>query len=174
MSIEIILIYLFIAALLLSIAYASYYYAPWLPTRSRDISRVLRLADLKEGERFYDLGCGTGKTVFAAAKCNGVCATGIELVLPLYVYCRVKNAFKKNSRADFVWGDFFRKDLSKADVVYLFATPRTMQGALQKKLFKELKPGSRIISYSFEFINIQPDKVSKPTENDLPIRLYIT
>lgn len=159
--------------ILLSIAYASYTYAPWLPTRSRDVSRVLQLAELKEGERFYDLGCGTGKIVFAAARCNGVQATGIELVLPLYLFCRIKKAFSKNSRSQFVWGDFFRKDLSGADVVYLFGTPKTLQGRLKEKLFKELKPGSRIISYAFEFLDVQPAKVSKPTNNDLPIRLYI-
>lgn len=168
-----ILIYLFVALLLLSIAYASYTYAPWLPTRGRDIKRVLQLADLQPGETFYDLGCGTGKTVFAAASVDGVKAKGIELVLPLYLYCRIRQLFNTKSNNHFVWGNFFTKDLSDADVVYLFATPKTMQGRLQEKIWREVKPGTRIISYAFGFANIQPAEISKPTKNDLPIRLYI-
>ena len=42
--------------------------APWVPTRRRDMERILALAKIKPGEVFYDLGCGDGRLLVAAAR----------------------------------------------------------------------------------------------------------
>jgi len=165
--------YIKIAIILILLAYASYTFAPWLPTRDRDLKRVIDLAGLKSGETFYDLGCGTGKTVFATTIVQGVKGIGVEVFYPLFVYCRLKKFLIRDAQSKFIFGDLFKKDLSKADVVYVFGTPKTLQGKLQKKIWSEAKKGTRVISYAFEFKEMIPEKISKPSDKDLSIYLYV-
>jgi hypothetical protein len=166
-----IILTLLLIFLLASAAYAGFVFAPWLPTRKKDLERIKRLADLKPGQTFYDLGCGDGKVVFAMAQQEGVNAIGIEYVFPFYLYCRIKGILNK-SQARFRWGNFFSKDLSDADIVYLFGTPKTIGGELEKKLWNECKPGTKIFSYTCEFKNRQPIMIDKPSDQDLSIRVY--
>lgn len=44
-----------ILLLLGSFAFIAYTFAPWAPTRTRDLQRVLKLADLQAGDTMYDL-----------------------------------------------------------------------------------------------------------------------
>lgn len=164
-------IFFIILILLLTLAYGSYKFAPWVPTKSGDLKRILALADLRPGDVFYDLGCGTGKVVFAAAEIKGVKAVGVELFLPLYLYCLIKK-WISGSSAEFECRDFFSKDLSGASVIYVFGTPRTLQSKLREKIWSEVKQGTKIISYVFEFSDLIPEGVSKPSVEKLSIRLY--
>ena len=86
---------LIIAVLMFSLAFSSLSLAPWVPTRKRDLKRAFKLAGLKPGEIFYDLGSGTGTTVFGASAEVGVKATGIELALPMYLFSVLKKDFRK-------------------------------------------------------------------------------
>jgi len=156
---------------LLTVALAANSLAPWVPAHGRDLKRIAELADLKPGQHFYDLGCGDGRTVCYLAGEHGARATGIEMALPLYLVCKIRQLFKKNSRINFQYGNLFKTDLSKADVVYVFGMPKRLT-RLQTKLEQELKPGARVISYVFPIIAWDPKLVSKPKEADIEIYLY--
>jgi len=158
---------------LFSIVWAYLSFAPWLPSLKRDSKRIFKLADLKSGQTFYDLGCGTGKVVFYAAKHYPVKAIGLELALPFYLICQARKIFFLGKNATFKFKDLYTENLALADVIYIFGTPKTINLKLKQKLEKELKSGSRVISYAFKINDWTPTVVDKPSVKDIPIFLYI-
>jgi SAM-dependent methyltransferase len=157
---------------LFSLALAAASLAPWVPTWKKDLPRIFKLANLNPGEIFYDLGCGNGKVVFYAAKNFPIKAIGIELAFPLYLTCKLRQLFNYKKNLKFWNKDIFKVDLSPADVIYIFGTPKPIQQRLKQKLEKELKPGARIISYAFPFNEWQPKIIDKPSDKDINIYLY--
>ena len=145
--------------------------APWVPTRKRDLQRFLELADLKEGETFYDLGCGTGTTVFYVARHTQAKAVGVEMSFPLIVYCHVRRLVSGLRDVKIKYKNAYKVDLSDADVIYIFGMSGRFK-KMMKKLKSETKEGTRLISYAFKIDELQPIKVDKPSDKDLPIYLY--
>jgi precorrin-6B methylase 2 len=123
-------------------------HAPYVPTRKREETRFLRLAGIKPGERMFDFGSGDGRLVLAAARA-GATATGVERQ-PLLVWISRWRARHQHldERATFRRGDMFSQDISKADIVFCYLLPATMQ-KLKAKFERELKPGARVISNAF-------------------------
>jgi len=164
---------LFMIACGVSLVFSSLSFAPWVPSRSRDLNRIFKLADLKEGQVFYDLGCGDGKIVLFAGNNYKVKAIGLEISLPLYLICRLRKIFNHRADVNFKFKNLFKEDLSAADAVYFFGMPETIKKKLSAKLKQELKPGAKIISYSFSLVDWTPKAIDKPTKRDLPVYLYI-
>jgi cyclopropane fatty-acyl-phospholipid synthase-like methyltransferase len=159
-------------ALALYIAIASWFFAPWVPARKRDMERIFGLAGLKQGQIFYDLGCGSGRLVEEAAK-NGAHAIGLELNPALFFLCQLRKIFSRyRAHMNFKLMNLYHENLSAADVIYLFGMPSTV-ARIKEKMEKELKSGARVVSYSFTIPGWEPKEISKPTKNDLPIYLYI-
>lgn len=156
----------------LSVGYAYLSFAPWVPSRKKDLIRIFKLADLKPGETFYDLGCGNGRLVVYAAENFPVKAIGLELAIPLYLICAIRKFFRRNKNLHFKLKNLFSEYLSDADVVYIFGMPDKLKTKLKEKLEIELKPGARVITYAFPFTDWAPVKIDKPTENDISIYLY--
>jgi SAM-dependent methyltransferase len=137
----------------------------WVPTRGHDIERFLKNAKIKPGDKMYDLGCGDGRLVFAAAKA-GAHATGFEVSLFPYLLAKVGYLFQPNKKnINIRFKDFWWHDLSDADVVYFFLIPRIYK-KLKKKLEKELKPGTRVIAYVWPIEGWAPDFVDKPDKQN--------
>ncbi|HUV71450.1 MAG TPA: SAM-dependent methyltransferase, partial [Clostridia bacterium] len=67
--------------------------------------------------------------------------------------------------------DIFKTDLSKATVVNLYLLQSTNE-KLEKKLKKELKKGTRVISTAFTFPGLKPLKVSPRGTIYGPVYLY--
>jgi len=146
--------------------------APWFPTKKEDLERIFEMANLKKGEKIYELGCGDGRFLFEAVKRYDVKGVGIEISPYLYLCCEIKKIFfNKKENISFKLGNFLNINLAEADVVYFFGSERTMK-KVKEKIEKELKEGSRVISYAFEIEGWIPEKVSKK-ENELPIFLYV-
>src|SRR3989344_2509244 len=122
-----------------SFAYAGLKAAPWFPTWSRDIGRFLKLADIKPGQKFYDLGCGDGKLVFAAAGA-GADAVGFDISLLPYLIAVLSSWSVSNAKIMFK--DFWKQNLSEADIVYIFLTPK-VNPKVKLKLESELKRGAK-------------------------------
>jgi len=123
--------------------------APYAPTPEDTVSKALRLASLKKGELLYDLGCGDGRVLIAAARDFGARAVGFEIQHELVEEARVKiHGAGLDDVAHVLERDFFNEDLSEADVVFLYLTPSVTK-ALAEKLCRELKAGSRIVAYRY-------------------------
>ncbi|MDO8592973.1 MAG: class I SAM-dependent methyltransferase [bacterium] len=156
-----------------SLVFSVLSFAPWVPSRSRDLARIFKLAGLKPGQIFYDLGCGDGKIVLCAANNFKAKAMGLEISLPLYLICRLRQALNRQSDISFKFRNLFKENLSAADAVYFFGMPKSIKEKLSAKLKSELKPGAKIISYAFSLPGWEPVAVDKPGEKDLAIYLYI-
>jgi Mycolic acid cyclopropane synthetase len=139
--------------------------APYVSSPFRAVDRMLELAALKPGETLYDLGAGDGRIVISAAQRYSVKAVGIEMNEKL-----VKSANDRISklglqdRAKVIHGDLLQADLAPADVVVIFL--QTMSNEeLRPRLEKYLKPGSRVLSYSFAVPGWKPVLVDRTDEH---------
>lgn len=161
-----------IILVLLSVTIAGVSFAPWVPAWKKDLPRIFKLADLKPGEVFYDLGCGNGKVVLYAHKHFQAKSIGLEISIPLYVVCKVRQLFNLDKNLIFKYKNLYREDLRQADVVYFFGVANKLD-KLRAKLERELKPGCRVISYVFPLIGWEPVAVDKPNPKDISIYLYV-
>jgi len=162
----------------LSMFIAAISFAPWVPSLPKDFSRAFHLVNLKPGERFYDLGCGDGRTVAYAAKHFKAKATGIELAFPLFVAAWIRIWLSnEQQRADIKFGNLFKHNLADADAIYVYGMPSELAGRLRKKLESECKPGTRVISYVFEIKGWEPAamdcRMTGNPRKDVPVRLYV-
>ena len=130
----------------------------FVPTPQDVVEKMLEVAEVTKDDVVYDLGCGDGRIVVTAAKKYGCKAVGIDIDPQ-----RVKESLervKKNKVEHLVTikeGDIFQEDLTPASVVTLYLLP-----SLNVKLIpqlKKLKPGSRIVSHSFDMEGVKPEKV---------------
>ena len=124
--------------------------APYVQTPPEAVSAMLELAAVAGGDVVYDLGAGDGRIVIAAVRRPGVRAVGIELD-PGRVRGAREAAEKEGlgGRAEFLSQDFFEADLRGATVVTLFLLP-DQNRKLRPKLWNELKPGARVVSFCFD------------------------
>lgn len=153
-------------------AYAGLIAAPWVPTRRRDVDRLLTGLDLKAGETVYDLGAGDGRLVAEAAKRFSVNAIGIELSAMMFVIAKIRSwLYRGPGSVTIKYGNFFHTDLRAADAIVCFLTPMAMK-KLGPKLWHELKPGARVGSYAFRIPDGTNEIRSKPEPTATPIWLY--
>jgi SAM-dependent methyltransferase len=134
----------------------------YVPTAREAVDAMLRLAQVKKGDVVYDLGCGDGRIVIAAAARFGARGVGIEIDPELVARAR-ENA--RRARVEhlvrFEQGDIFKADIREATVVTLYLLTMLNQ-KLRPKLLRELRPGTRIVSNTFDMgREWKPDKVSK-------------
>lgn len=139
--------------------------APFVPSPVLVIRHMLKLANLRAGEVFFDLGAGDGRTVIMAAKAFGARAVGIELREDLAK--KAISTIQDNGLADrvtIVNGDMFSVNLSSADVVFLYLTTSANE-KIRGKLETELKKGVRVVSHDYEITGWKPVKVDNFCEN---------
>ena len=123
--------------------------APFVGTDKNLVLEILKGANLKKGQIFLELGSGDGRLVLSAVKNYGVNGVGVDLHLPLITFSRIKSKMLGLKNIQFRLEDFFKTDISKADVIFLFLMPKTLV-SLKEKLKKESKKGVLIISHGFE------------------------
>ncbi|HEY2982260.1 MAG TPA: 50S ribosomal protein L11 methyltransferase [Anaerolineales bacterium] len=134
----------------------AFYGLPSLHTRRGRIRKALQLAELKPDEVLYDLGAGDGRVLVIAAKEFEAQAVGIE-VGPVQCAAAWVNALANGVRPKVrvKRDDFFKADLSAADVVFIYATSRQAV-RLEKQLAAQLRPGARVVTISFDFPHWEP------------------
>jgi len=139
--------------------------APFVGSPLPVVRHMLELAQLKQGENFFDMGAGDGRTVIMAAKDFGAKATGIELREDLVEKaCTSIHELGLEERASIIRSDMFSVDIRGADVVYLYLTTSANE-KVKPKLESELKTGARVVSHDYEIIGWKPLKVDNFCEN---------
>ena len=131
---------------------------PYVPTTDEAVTAMLKLADIKPADVVYDLGCGDGRIVIAAAKKFGARGVGVDID-PARIREAKENAKKAGveKRVRFEENDLFKTDIHEASVVTLFLL-NSVNLKLRPKLLRELKPGTRIVSNTFDMGDWKPDK----------------
>ena len=131
---------------------------PYVPTTDEAVQAMLKLADVKKSDIVYDLGCGDGRIVIAAAVTYGARGVGIDID-PDRIREAKENAKKAHVEdlVRFEEKDLFDADFREATVVTLFLLP-SVNLRLRPKLIQELKPGTRIVSNTFDMGDWKPDK----------------
>jgi SAM-dependent methyltransferase len=134
----------------------------WVPTATTLVERMLDIANVTANDYVVDLGSGDGRTVIAAAK-RGAKALGVEYN-PKMVDLSKQNAQKAGvtDRAAFVKADLFKTDFSQATVLTLFLLPE-INLKLRPKILA-MKPGTRVVSNSFDMGDWKADKLIDPVE----------
>lgn len=122
---------------------------PYVPTPTEVVNRMLDMAQIKKGEKHYDLGSGDGRIVIEAAK-RGAHGVGIDLNPERIKEARA-NAKKAGveDRVEFKTMDLFKADFSDADVVTLYLLP-SVNRDLRPQLWKQLPVGARVVSHAFD------------------------
>jgi SAM-dependent methyltransferase len=152
---------------------------PYVPTTEKAVQEMLKLAGVKKTDVVYDLGCGDGRIVIAAAKTYGAHGVGIDINPE-----RIKEAKENAKRAGvedlvrFEENDLFKADFHEATVVTLFLLP-TINLKLRPTLLQQLKPGTRIVSNTFDMGDWKAQKEANVGDTDdgdysgLSQRLYL-
>ena len=145
----------------------------FVPTPLVVVDKMLEMAGVKKGDLVYDLGCGDGRIVVAAAKKYGCQGVGYDIDPQ-----RIKESkarVKKNKVESLVsirQEDIFTLDLSKANVVTLYLLPELNVRLIPQ--LEKLKPGSRIVSHDFDMEGVKPDRVvNMKTKNGTPHTIYL-
>jgi hypothetical protein len=130
----------------------------WVPTCQLMVERMLDMAKVTPKDVVIDLGSGDGIMVIAAAK-RGASALGIEYN-PDMVELSKRNATREGigERAQFMQADLFETDFSQATVITMFLLPDI--NLKLRPTILGLKPGTRVVSNSFDMGEWQTDETS--------------
>ncbi len=151
------------------IAWSGILGAPWLPTPKSKVRAMLEFAKVNANDKLYDLGSGDGRIIVMAAKEFGANSIGIE-VDPLRLFWS-RLAIRRNKlgeKVKVIRANFFKVSLEDATVVTLYQG-HEINKKIRAKLDKELKSGTRVVSYRFILDGWTPTKMNK----DNSIYLYI-
>ena len=132
-----------------------------MPSPQPVVDRMLELAGVGKGDLVYDLGCGDGRIVIAAARTRGAHAVGID-INPERIREARANAARAGvaDRVRFEQRDLFDVDLRRATVVTLYLLPGVNQ-RLRPILLRQLRPGARIVSHAFDMGRWKAERISE-------------
>lgn len=138
--------------------------APYVPTPQDVVERMLELANITDQDVVYDLGCGDGRIVITAATKYGARGVGVDIE-PHWVKEALSNAQEANVEhlVTISHQDAMTLDLSAATVVMLYLV-HSSTAKIQPVIRRQVKPGTRIVSHSFDAQNWEPVKVEKFTD----------
>ena len=138
--------------------------APFMPTPTEVVERMLQMAEVTRGDVVYDLGCGDGRLVITAAKRYGARGVGVDIDPALIAQSRA-NAKREGVDAlvEFRQQDALTVDVSPASVVTLYLlSAANLQ--LRPRLQTQLKPGSRVVSHQFGMGDWVPTRTDTITD----------
>ncbi len=167
--------WLFLLGFVLILGYIAYIMisfkniVPYVPTPKKIIKLMIKMAEIKPGERICDLGSGSGKIIInVAKKTKQNMIIGVEKFFMPRLVSNLRLFFHPflKKKIQIIKADFFNVDLHNIDVVFCFLTPEAMRILTPK--FQVLKRGSRIISYMFPLEDNQgfEEKIDHVTMKD--------
>lgn len=134
---------------------------PYVPTDEDVVHAMLELAEVTSEDILYDLGCGDGRIVVAAALEKNTRGFGIDMD-PMRIAEAMEYAGNTGVEfmVDFIEGDLLEADFSDATVVTLYLLD-LVNVELRPRLLDELRPGTRIVSHAFDMGDWTPDKFKR-------------
>lgn len=145
----------------------------FVPTPQEIVDTMLKMANVKPGEMVYDLGCGDGRIVITAARDFGARGIGVDID-PQRIAESIANAKAANvsDRVIFKQEDLFQMPFADADVVCLYLLP-SLNVKLRPRILDELRPGTRIVSHSFDMGDWNADETSDAMDEGQSIYFWI-
>jgi hypothetical protein len=123
--------------------------APFVPTPRSVVERMLEIASVDRADVVYDIGCGDGRMVIAAAKIRGARGVGIEIDPALVAECRAAAKREGVERlVRFLEMDATKARLTEATVVMAYLLPESLE-ELAPLFERDLRPGARIVSHNY-------------------------
>ena len=133
---------------------------PFVPLSKKQLRAVDKNIKLKPDDKVVDLGCGDARVLRMFEKQGVKDLTGYEINFWAYLLAKIKNKLLK-SKSKVYFKNFKKVDLSKYNVIFCYLLDNYVN-SLKEKFDKELKPGTRIISYSFSIKNWhKPEKIER-------------
>ncbi len=124
-------------------------WAPWWRTNKKTARAMCRLAKVGKDDIIYDLGSGDGTALLVASKEFGAKGVGIEIDLLRVFISKLRVKFSNLDKdIKIIRKNFFAVDISKATVIFVYLVPKALN-KLRPKFLKELKPGTRIVSFRY-------------------------
>ena len=130
----------------------------YVPTPQEVVDEMLALAKVTKNDVIYDLGSGDGRIPITAAQKFGTRGIGIDINPE-----RIQEANANAQKAGVTDRVKFQSDISEATVVTLYLLPE-LNVKLRPELFRQLKPGTRVVSHDFDMGDWKPDQVVKTEE----------
>lgn len=147
-------------------------WAPWWQMPDDVIQKMCKMARITRKDVIYDLGCGTGKALIFASSHYFSKGVGIEIdpIRFLLAKWNVKR-FHQEKNITLLKKNFFTVNLSSATVIFVYLVPAALK-RLTPKFLKELRPGTKFLSYVYPM----PEKLFqgklKLIEHDRKMRIY--
>lgn len=143
---------------------------PYVSTPDEVVAEMLKMAEVGKDDVVYDLGCGDGRIVITAVREKGCRGVGIDID-PIRIKESRENAMEAgvSDRVEFILSDLFDSDISQATVVTLYLLSK-VNLRLRPKLFRELSPGTRVVSHDFNMGQWEPEdsKFLNGNRDDVP------
>lgn len=130
--------------------------SPWIPVKKEKIYKMLKMLKAGPKDIIYDLGSGDGRILILAAQNFGAKTVGIEID-PLRVFWSktIIKFLRLSSKIKIIRGNFLKEDLSPATIVVVYLIPKALE-KLKEKFLKELKPGTKIVSFRYPLDFLPP------------------
>jgi SAM-dependent methyltransferase len=123
--------------------------APYVPSPDAVVDKMLELAKITANDMIYDIGCGDGRIVIAAARKYGASGVGIDIDAKMVAESRRNaGAAGVEKRVKFIAMDATRADVSPASVVTLYLLPES-NALLRPLLERQLRPGTRVVCHNY-------------------------
>ncbi len=151
-SLAVVIAYYFLSGFIWGAGYA--------PTSGKEIENVAELLEIKNGDTFYDLGCGYGRMIFTIAKRHNANCVGVEIDPLKCWWIKLMIRQKKlEGRVRVVHGNFLDVDLKDVEKAFVFLSTATpIMKKLREKMFQEMKAGAVVVSYTHRFKDWLPQK----------------
>ncbi|MGO9095393.1 MAG: methyltransferase domain-containing protein [Bryobacteraceae bacterium] len=147
--------------------------APFVPSPQLVVERMLEAAEVKPGETVFDLGCGDGRILIAAARDFKAKGVGVELSAELVRQAREEvSKLGLSNRVTILQGDLLAADLRSADVVTLYLLTES-NDRLRPILEKSLRPGARVVSHEFKIRGWKPAQVATVAVSGRSHTIYV-
>jgi 16S rRNA A1518/A1519 N6-dimethyltransferase RsmA/KsgA/DIM1 with predicted DNA glycosylase/AP lyase activity len=141
---------------------------PFIPTPDKVVEAMMKTVKFRGNLTIYELGCGNGKMMFKIKeKCDklgleNMQIKGYELIAPLvwWIKSRRKLQTQTSNKISVFSRDFFKQDLSDADIIFCYLFPHLMQ-RISREIWPQLKKGTILVSHAFKIDDIPAKKVIK-------------